>query len=79
MDSYNPINMAREISTLNRKFDSVTKHFGNNNLKGTQLHEIQVDFAYKINKLKYAPDHVAHKMVYNTYQFVNDILDTKED
>jgi len=69
MDSFT----EREIGTLNHKFLLATRRFGNKNGHGTLLHELQVDFAYKINKLKYAPDYILNKLIHNTYQFIYDI------
>ena len=73
MDSIIDVNLSREIGTLNHKFLLATKRFGNRNNAGTKLHELQVDFAHKINNLKYAPDYIMTKLIHNTYLFIYDI------
>jgi hypothetical protein len=71
--SYNNYNIDKEINYLNHKFYDATKHLGYKNVSGTTLHEYQVDYAYKINKLQYAPAYVIHKIISNIHTFINDI------
>lgn len=66
-------NIEREISILNHKFSQATKKFGNRNVSGTKLHELQVDYSYKIHNLKFAPDYIISKLVYNLYQYITEI------
>lgn len=65
--------IEKEIKHLNYKFYEATKHLGNKNITGTMLHEHQVDYAYKINKLKYAPGYVLGRMIANIHSFIGEI------
>ena len=73
MNTIETHNVEREINFLNYKFFEATKVLGKNNINGTDLHEYQVDFAYKINKLKYAPSYVISRIIANTHTFINEI------
>lgn len=68
--------LDKEISYLNFKFFEATKHYGNKNIQGTDLYEYQVDYVYKINKLKYAPSYILHKIITNIHQYISDIPKT---
>lgn len=65
--------LNREINFLNTKFREATKKYGSKNLQGTDLYDYQVEFAYKLNKLNYAPSHVLHKIVFNIHSYINEI------
>lgn len=67
------IDNSKEITYLNYKFIEATKHLGKNNQAGTRLFELQVDFAYKLNKLRYAPGYILSRMVSNIHTFINEI------
>lgn len=69
----NSYDLDKEVSYLNYKFYEATKHFGNKNIQGTDLYEFQVDYAYKINKLKYAPIYIVHKIITNIHQYISEI------
>ena len=64
------IDVSSDVRYLNNKFFDATKHLGYNNESGTKLHEYQVDFAYRIDTLKYANIRSAKNIVASILQYI---------
>lgn len=73
MEIQKTYNIEQEIHSLNNRFYAATRHMGYKNIAGTVLYEHQIDFAYKINKLKYAPSYVLGRMISNIHSFITEI------
>jgi len=74
------INVDKEIDYLNYKFTEATKRFKPiNNKKGSELYNIQVDFCYLLNDIKFAPQYIVHKLISKIHNFINGIGNVKEN
>lgn len=63
----------QQIRRLNAEFREKTKQLGNNNLKGTQLHELQVEFAYLIDEIERGPIFAIPHVIYKTETLIRSI------
>lgn len=63
----------QQIRRLNAEFREKTKQLGNNNLKGTKLYDLQVDFAYLIDEIERGPIFAIPHIIYKTETLIRSI------
>ncbi len=52
-----------QVQEINNEFKNRTKALGYDNTKGTLRHKYEVDFAYALNDIRWAPIYIAQKFV----------------
>lgn len=65
---------------LNATTDRVgPKRIRRNNAKGTNLHKLQVEFAYMINEITSGPTYIAPKIIDNCNRFIDGIEKQRQE
>ncbi len=77
------INIPQVVNYLNHAFSNACQKasgaIGTSNVKGTKLHEYQVDFAYLINEIQTGPTTFLPKKISDANELINRISEEKKE
>jgi hypothetical protein len=65
----NPIEQS--IKQLTSSFYKATRGSGERAIQGTNLHKLQVDFAYMLDNIKRGPAYIVPKLISLANEFIN--------
>lgn len=63
----------QQIRRLCAEFREKSKPLGNNNVKGTKLHELQVEFAYLIDEIERGPVFAVPHVIFKAETLIRSI------
>ena len=67
-------NVERHLEELNDRFRRFIKMLGDNNSKGTDRYDFEVDFAYATHELRMCPTYMQGKMFDKASSVVNNLV-----
>lgn len=67
------IDLDRVVRHLNTNFEKATRALGRKNQKGTELYQLQVDFAHLIHEIQTGPEYLAPKFISEANELIGKI------
>lgn len=74
----NTTQYSKVVEDLSERFAKATKGI-RNNVRGTQLHKWQSDFAYFVNDIVSGPTYIAPKIIDNANRFIDGIIKARKE
>lgn len=63
----------KSVTYLTTAFNKATRHMGNKNVKGTELYDAQVEFAWLLHDIACGPRYIFPKLVEQANQIISDL------
>ena len=75
MAQYEPKRIDRDqvVNYLNHAFAKAVQPLGNKNTKGTDLYDLQVNFAYLIDSIQRSPEYIVSKIITDCNRLIDTI------
>lgn len=65
--------VAKSVAYLSNAFNKATRSLGNKNQKGTELYDLQVEFAWLLHEIANGPRYIFPKRVEEANQIISEL------